>query len=246
MNISDIFFSIYLYFADNIKKDFEATVAENGSAIESLNSKLNELHLELISKGDRLNGMQDLCEQKGKENSDLIARNRKFRDDLDKAMQENQNLENFVNMLIVKLTDLDTQSLAFWEKFLKLNDLFASWFVLVQEEKKLLTQKAQHRFDWLHGQLLNTTSEKDALQLVNRELKNRICKLENDLKFTMAQHAEECHLAEEKIQKLESEAGSLLLKKAEMDNLITTLEDKISSLSEASSLSEIQMVHTSH
>nr|XP_043610816.1 synaptonemal complex protein 1-like isoform X2 [Erigeron canadensis] len=226
---------------DNLCKNFQETVTSHESTLACLNSKLSEVQLELISKEDRLNKMHDLCEVKEKENIDLIAKNKNFTEHLNKAMQENQSLENVVNMLSVKLTDLDSQSAAFWQNILKVNDRFTSCFDLLQEEKKLSTQKAQQCFDSLHGQLLNITSEKDALQLVNQELKSKVSELQNDLKFTMAQHAEECHLSEEKVQRLESEAEALLSKKSELENLITILEDRICSLSEASKISEIQM-----
>ncbi|XP_024973139.1 synaptonemal complex protein 1-like [Cynara cardunculus var. scolymus] len=226
---------------DNLIKNFEETVTANESTIESLNSKVRELQLELRSKEGRLNDMHDLNEKKERENTDLIASNKNLAENLDKAMQEIESLENFVKLLTVKLTDLDRQSLTFWEKVIEVEALFASCFELVQEENKFATQKAQQHFDRLNNKFLIRTSEKDALQLVNLELKNKISELENDQKFTMAQHAEECHLAEEKVRRLESEAETLLSKKAETDNLITKLEDKIRSLSETSRLSEIQM-----
>ncbi|PWA51978.1 hypothetical protein CTI12_AA457030 [Artemisia annua] len=226
---------------DSLVKNFEETVACNESTMESLNSKLSKLELELISKDDRLKDMQELSEKKEKVNGDLRASNKKFAEHLDKALEEILSLETFVKMLTVKLTDLDRQSLSFREKFVKLNDLFSSCFELVKEEQKLAILKAQQSFDSLHSQLLNVTSEKDSLHSANQELKNKISELQNDQKVTMAQHAEESHLAEEKARRLESEAETLLSKKAEMDNQIIMLEDKIRSLSEASRLSEIQM-----
>ncbi|CAH1429028.1 unnamed protein product [Lactuca virosa] len=226
---------------DSLIKNFEETVAANESTIESLTSKLSELQLELTSKEDRLTDMQNLNERKEKENTDLIACNKKLAEHLDKAMQENQSLENFVKVLTFQLADLDIQSAAFCEKVVKANAFVDSCFELLQEEKRLATQKAQQRYDWLHGQLLNTTSEKDAWQMVNQELNNKITELQNDQQSTIAQHAEECRIAEEKVLKLESEAEILVSKKAEMENLIITLEDKIRSLSEASRLSEMQM-----
>ncbi|PWA96653.1 myosin heavy chain-related protein [Artemisia annua] len=204
---------------DSLVKNFEETVACNESTVESLNSKLSKLELELISKDDRLKDMQELSEKKEKVNGDLRAND---------------------ELMTVKLTDLDRQSLSFREKFVKLNDLFSSCFELVKEEQKLAILKAQQSFDSLHGQLLNVTSEKDSLHSANQEL-NKISEVQNDQKVTMAQHAEESHLAEEKAPRLESEAETLLSKKAEMDNQIIMLEDKIRSLSEASRLSEIQM-----
>lgn len=233
---------VCIYFVDSLIKNFEETVAANESTIESLTYKLSELQLELTSKEDRLNDMQNLNERKEKENTDLIACNKKLAEHLDKAMQENQSLENFVKVLTSQLADLDRQSVAFCEKVVKANAFVDSCFELLQEEKRLATQKAQQRYDWLHGQLLNTTSEKDALQMVNQELNNKITELQNDQQSTIAQHAEECRIAEEKVLKLESETEVLASKKTEMENLIITLEDKIRSLSEASRLSEMQMV----
>ncbi|KAK1429592.1 hypothetical protein QVD17_11806 [Tagetes erecta] len=226
---------------DILIKNFQERVASNESTIESLNSKFSELQLQLVSKEAKLNDMNESCEQKEKENSDLIASNKKIADHLDREMQENQNLESFVKMLTIKLTDLDRQSLAFWEKVIKVDALVSSCFELAQEEKKLEAQKARKHFDCLHDQLLKSASGNNALQLVNQELQNKISELQNDLKFTMSQHAEECHLAEKKVQRLESEAEMLLSKKIKMDNLITTLEETNRSLSEASRLSEIQM-----
>ncbi|KAL4559017.1 hypothetical protein LXL04_031149 [Taraxacum kok-saghyz] len=226
---------------DNIIKNFKETVASNNTNIESLTSKLSELQLELTSKEGSLNNMKDLYEGKEKENTDLIATNKKLSEHLDNTMQENHSLENFVKMLTLNLADLDRQSVVFSDKVEKVNTFFDSCFELLQEEKRLATQKAQQRFDWLNGQVLHTTSEKDALQLVNQELNNQISELQNDKKSTIAQHAEECRLSEEKVLRLESEAETLVSNKAEMENLIITLKDQIRSLSEASRLSEIQM-----
>ncbi|KAI3513699.1 hypothetical protein L1887_21038 [Cichorium endivia] len=226
---------------ENVIKNFEKTVAANESTIESLISKLNELQLELTSKEDRLNDMNNLNERKERENTDLIANNKHLTDQLVKTMQENQSLEDFVKMLTCKLVNLDTQSVAFWEKVVKVNAFFDSWFELLQVEKKLASEKAQECFDRLHCQVLNATSEKDALQLVNQELNNKMSELQDAQKSTIAKHAEECHVAEEKFLKLKSETETLVSKKAEMENLINTLEDKIHSLSEASRLSDMQM-----
>ncbi|PWA62456.1 hypothetical protein CTI12_AA194020 [Artemisia annua] len=221
---------------DSLVKKFEETVACNESTMESLNYKLSKLELELIiSKEDRLKDMQqqDLSEKKEKVNGDLRASNKEFAEHLDKALEEILGLENFVKML----TDLDRQSLSFREKFVKLNALFSCCFELVKEEKKVATQKAQQSFDSTHGQLLN------ALHSVNQEMKNKMSELQNDKKVRMAQHAEECQLAEEKARRLESEVETLVSKKAEMDNQIMMLEDKIRSLSEASSI-VTQMQHS--
>ncbi|KAL6980775.1 hypothetical protein U1Q18_022413 [Sarracenia purpurea var. burkii] len=57
----------------------------------------------------------------------------------------------------------------------------------------------------------------------------------------LVQHAEECRLAEENIQKLESEVESLLSRKSEMELLLSNSQEKINTLSESSRLSESKM-----
>ncbi|KAI3496336.1 hypothetical protein L1887_38694 [Cichorium endivia] len=151
------------------EKNFENTIAANESTIENLTSKLSELQLELTSKEDRLNDMNNLNERKEKENADLIANKKHLTEQLEKTMQANQSLEDSVKMLT----------------------------------------------------FLNATSKKDALQLVNQELNNKISELQNAQKSTIAKHAEECRVAEEKFLKLKSQAETLLSKKTAMENLIS-------------------------
>ncbi|KAI3724406.1 hypothetical protein L2E82_36180 [Cichorium intybus] len=114
--------------------------------------------------------MNNLNERKEKENADLIANNKHLTEQLEKTMQANQSLEDFVKMLT---------------------------FVTI----------------------LNATSKKDALQLVNQELNNKISELQNAQKSTIAKHAEECRVAEDKFLKLKSQAETLLSKKTATENL---------------------------
>ncbi|KAJ4976181.1 hypothetical protein NE237_001287 [Protea cynaroides] len=57
----------------------------------------------------------------------------------------------------------------------------------------------------------------------------------------MVQHAEECHVAEEKIRRLESEAESYVSKKTELEMLVTKLEEEIKNLTDTSNQSENKM-----
>ncbi|KAA8538084.1 hypothetical protein F0562_027692 [Nyssa sinensis] len=223
---------------DTAIKHFEATVVADRLAMEALNSKLEELHLDLRLKEDDLKHLRISEENLAKEKSDLLSRNNDFAKKLDTALQEIMNLEDFIQVLAAKLIELDKQNLTFSDKVVQLNSLYDSCFKLVQEEKDLATQCAQRQYDQLHDLSLHVTSERDALQLVNQELNNKIIELQKVQEFAMVQHAEECRLAEERIRRLETEGETLLAKKTEMQLLITKLEEKISALSESSILSE--------
>ncbi|KAG5544014.1 hypothetical protein RHGRI_016686 [Rhododendron griersonianum] len=227
--------------SDTTIKHLEATVTADRLGMESLNSKLEELHCELRFKEDDLKHLRISEEMLEKEKSDLLTSNKEFASKLDKALQEIRNLEDFANLLAAKLNELDKQSLTFSDKVVQLNSLYDSCFKLVQVEKDLGSQCAKKQYDQLHSMTLHVTSEKNALQVVNKELNNTIIELRKGQEFAMVQHAEECHLAEERIRRLESEAESLLSRKSEMELLLNKSGGEIKTLSESLILSESKM-----
>ncbi|XP_022773152.1 synaptonemal complex protein 1-like isoform X5 [Durio zibethinus] len=111
----------------------------------------------------------------------------------------------------------------------------------VQQERDLAVKHSQKKYEQLHDRFLYITSERDALQLVNQELKSKIIELQKAQESVMAQLSEECNLAGERIQKLESEAESLVSKKIETEKLVSKLEEKIDTLSESLRSSENKM-----
>ncbi|KAL6983982.1 hypothetical protein U1Q18_017358 [Sarracenia purpurea var. burkii] len=157
------------------------------------------------------------------------------------TLQEIRNLEDFANLLAAKLNELDKQSLTFSNHVVQLNSVCDSWLKLAQEEKDLASHCAKIKYDHLHTQSLLITSEKDALQLVNQELNNKIIELQRGQESALVQRAEECRLAEENIQKLESEVESLLSRKSETELLLSNSQEKINTLSKSSRLSESKM-----
>ncbi|PSR99884.1 Synaptonemal complex protein [Actinidia chinensis var. chinensis] len=226
---------------DAMIKHLEATVATNRLDVECISSKMEELHTDLRFKEDDLKRLRISEEILEEEKSDLLSSNKNFASKLDTALQEISNLEGFSNLLAEKLTELDKRSLTFSEKVIQLNSLYDSWFKLVQEEKDLTSKCAKKQYDKLRNQSLQVTSEKNAIQLENQELNNKIIELQKGQEFAMVQHAEECRLEEDRIRMLESEVESLLSRKSEMELLVTKSEEKINTLSESSRLSESKM-----
>ncbi|XWS23886.1 hypothetical protein CRYUN_Cryun28dG0054000 [Craigia yunnanensis] len=223
---------------DALIKKFEATIAANKQAVESLKSKMGEVQLELRSKEDEIKCLLTTQENLEKEKSNHLLSNNEFAKKLSISLQEIKYLEGFVVVLAVQLVELDKQNLTFTDKFDELNSLYDTCFKLVQQARYLAAKHAQKKYEQLHDKFLCITSKRDALKLVNQELNSKIIELQKAQESVMAELSEECHLAGERIQKLESEAESLVSKKIESEKLVSKLEEKIDMLSESSRLSE--------
>ncbi|WRX30895.1 hypothetical protein QQP08_023382, partial [Theobroma cacao] len=226
---------------DALIKKFEATVAANKQAAESLNSKMEEVQLELRSKEDEIKCLLTTQENLEKGKTNLLLSNDEFAKKLSISLWEIKNLEGFVAVLAAQLVELDKQNLTFTDKFDEINALYDTCFKLVQQEKILTAKHAQKKYEQLDDKFLCITSERDALQLVNQELNSKIIERQKAQESVVSQLSEECRLAGERIQKLESEAESLVSKKTEAEKLVLKLEEKIDTLSESSRSSENKM-----
>ncbi|EXB71054.1 hypothetical protein L484_004189 [Morus notabilis] len=226
---------------DAMIRNFETTVEANRLATENLNSKLGEVKLELNLKGDQINHLLTIKENLEKEKSDVQLLKDGLAIRIDTSLLEIKKLESLIHVLASLLAEVDKQSLTFLDKFDQLNSLYESCFKLVQQEKDLATRHAQRQYDQLHDKFLHITSEKDALQLVNQELTNKVIELQKVQESIMAQLSEEGQKARERIQKLQSEAEILVSKKIETEKLVLQLQLKIDALSESSKSSENKM-----
>ncbi|KAL4604126.1 hypothetical protein ACB092_10G170500 [Castanea dentata] len=226
---------------DAMIEKFEATVAANRLTTESLNSKLEEVHLELKLKEDEIKRLIIAQQNLEREKSDFQLCSEDLAKKLDISFKEIRNLEGLVHEFAAQLVELDKQSLTFSDKFDHLNSLYDSCFKLIQQEKDLAATHAKKQYDQLHDKFLCMTSEKDALQLVNQELNNKLIELQKVQESVMKHLSEECRLAGERIQKLESEAETLVSKKIETEMLVSKLEERIDTLSESSRTSENKM-----
>ncbi|RAL45651.1 hypothetical protein DM860_009515 [Cuscuta australis] len=219
----------------------EETVKSDGLAIETLKSKLEALNLESRHKGDELINLSNISKSLEIEKCELISSNKEFSDRLEMALQEIMNLHDFVNLLTTKLTELDDQSQTFSKKVTQLNTLFDTWFKLVLEEKDLAAQHAGQKMDKLQKQYTCILSERNDLQLSNQDLSDKVIALQKDQEYAMVQHAEEFHLAEEKIRKLESEIENHCSKKIKLESMVAKLQRDIENLSENAKVSDKNM-----
>ncbi|PON61551.1 Synaptonemal complex protein [Parasponia andersonii] len=226
---------------DAMIKNFETTVAANRLTAESLNSKLGEVKLELNIKEDQINHLLTIKENLEKEKSDVQLLKDDLAKRLDISLLEIKKLEALIHVFGSLLVEVDKTSLTFLDKFDQLNSLHNSCFKLVQEERDLATKYAKRQYDQLNDKFLLETSEKNALQLGNQDLNNKVIELQKVQESIMTRLSEEGNLATERIQQLESEAETLVSKKIESEQLISKLELQVDTLSECSRSSEKKM-----
>ncbi|GER37763.1 myosin heavy chain-related protein [Striga asiatica] len=226
---------------DGTMKQLEEDVAAKKLALESLTCNMEKLQLEMRVKEDDMLELSVSKENLERKNKDLLSSKHDFANRLQMALKEIKNLEDLVNLMLVKFRELEDQSLSFSQKVNQFNDSFDSYVKLAQQEKELISKCAQQKLDQIDNKRTSVISEKDALESLNQELNSKLLELQKEQEFSMVQHAEECRLTEEKIRKLEAEAENLVTKQTEMQSLIVTLEDNLKISAENSRSSDKNM-----
>lgn len=228
--------------ADIIIKKIESKSQSDALAVESLTLKLGEVEVQLRSKEDEIKLLIVSRHSLEKEKGDLEFKNDQLANKLTLLVGEIKDLESFVHGAAAQLTELDRQSLAYSDKFEQLNNLNSSFIELVNQKMEMVAKHSTGRYMKLHGEFLSLTLERDTLQLKNQELNFKITELQKVRELTMAEHLKERHQANERIQKLESEAETLYAKKTETELLISKQSEEILSLSEKSKSDNNKMV----
>ncbi|MCL7040848.1 hypothetical protein MKW94_013973 [Papaver nudicaule] len=222
-------------------KDLEKSVAADSLCLDKLNSRLQEVQRELRLKEDMCKCLADAQSNLEREKGDLQANNEHYARRLLASGQEIKGLQGLVHDLVEKLIELEKQSAAVSDHVAQLNHTFETSYKLVKQEKDLTANLSQLQSNQFHEQLMNIKSENDALRLGNEELKNKGAEFQKFQELLILQHAEENRSADERIKKMESEAETLILKKAELEMLLANMEERIKQLSEESELAEHKM-----
>ncbi|RDX77797.1 Synaptonemal complex protein 1, partial [Mucuna pruriens] len=227
---------------DTMIRNLEEMLTSSRLATENLNSKLEEVHLQLKVKEDEIMHHITSAEKLEKEKSDLQLCNAGLEEKLDMLLQENKNLEESLQALASHLSNLDKESLNLLSNFDEMNLLYASCFQLVQQERETFSKLAQYQYSELNNKFVILELEKNAIEMKNHDLSKTMDELQKVQKSTVAQLTEDSLLAAERIQRLESEAETLISKKKEAEVLISKLEEKAEFLLESSRSSENQVV----
>ncbi|XP_026402294.1 synaptonemal complex protein 1-like isoform X2 [Papaver somniferum] len=222
-------------------KDLERAVAADSLCLDNLNTRLEEVQRDLRLKEDMCKCLEDARSNLEKEKGALQSNNEHYARRLLASGQEIKDLQVLVHDLVEKLIELDQQSAMVSDNVAQLNRSFDTCYKLAKQEKDLTANLSQLQSNHLHKQLVNVKSENDSLQLDNEELKSKSVELQKLQELLILHHAEENRSAEERIKKMESEAEGLILKKTELEMLLTNMEERIKQLSEESELAENKM-----
>nr|KYP72566.1 Synaptonemal complex protein 1 [Cajanus cajan] len=223
---------------DTMIRNFEEMLTSSRLATENLNTKLEEVHLQLKVKGDEIMHHITNQEKLEKEKSDLQLCNAELAEKLNMSLEEIKNLEESLQSLAAHLSNVDIESLNLLSKFDEMNLFYASCFQL---ERETFSKHAQYQYSELNNRFVILELEKNATQMKNDELRKTVYELQKVQESTAAQLTENSRLAAERIQSLESEAETLISKKKEAEVLITKLEEKAEFLLESSRSSENQV-----
>ncbi|KAI4372568.1 hypothetical protein MLD38_010781 [Melastoma candidum] len=226
---------------ETIIKEIESKSQSDALALESLTSKLGEVGVQLRSKEDEIKLLDGSRHSLEKEKGDLESKNDQLANKLTLMAQEIKDLEKFAHQAATQLNELDRQSLVYCSDFEQLNNLNSSFFELFHEKMELIAKNSRERYMKLHEEFLSLFSERDALQLKNQELIFKIAEHQKGQELTTKEHLKERHLAEERIQKLESEVDILYAKKHEAELLISKQSEDILTFLEKSKFDKDKM-----
>ncbi|KAK1313685.1 Synaptonemal complex protein 2 [Acorus calamus] len=222
-------------------KQLDMNLAADKESLKSLDSQLQQAQYQLNLKEEICKCLRVTQENMEKEKAALQSSSEDFERQLLIVNQDLTSLKDIVHGLVACIVELDKQSIAVSDKFIDLISAYETYCKLVNQEKDCMANRAKCQFDKLHDRFLYFTSENDTFRLEIEDLKNKLVENQKVQEFVMVQHAEECRLAEEKIQKMESEAEAVVSKKNELEILVTKLEDKNNKLSESAILTYNEM-----
>ena len=119
---------------------------------------------------------------------------------------------------------------------------YKKYYELVQEEKRLIIESTNGKINGIQKMYIQSQEKNNGLSAQIKELNGKITELEKMQEFSMVQHAEECQLAEEKINKMQHEVKSLGSEKVELEKTNSELQEKVKHLTEASAEAESHVV----
>ena len=210
--------------------------------MQVLNSQLGELQREVESKDIICRSLQEAMTTLENERNALKSFNEDLSLQSSKSLEETRNLENGLQKLASDVKEMDQDSLKFSKNISQLLTSFEYFESLVEKERNLAAQNAQVKFDEIHHQLQNATAENEHLKCQIVTMTGKSMELQKAQEFLMVQHADECHLVEEKIRKIESQSDAIVLKNDELESLVSQLKEKNSQLVDSLSHADKQLV----
>lgn len=233
---------IGIFNVDVVINQLKDTIEESKSRLKGINSEAQKFLQDLKVKENTCNSLESDLENLNNEKNVLQSINDECMKKLFTSNEKKMHLESAVHSLKSKAVELDKHSNTVSNNLDQLISFVNNHIRLSQQEKDLSMKRAKNKFDILQDQHLSIGKENEAFKIEIATLKNKIVELQKAHESAIKQHVHDFHLAEYKIQILESEAGDLVSRKSDLEMLVSTLEEKIKCLSDSSCVSENKMV----
>ncbi|KAM0913494.1 hypothetical protein ACQ4PT_012129 [Festuca glaucescens] len=225
---------------DSLITQLEVSVEENKARLLSADSRLQCMEQDLKLKQDVCTCLKENLASAEKEKNDLELRNQGYILEVERLSKDNKDADALLRSFVAKVAELDREHASMSNHVSRLLSSFEKYYGMVQEEKMLITRSAKDKLEHLQNQFVNLTTENSDLKLEIGELKSRIMELQKTQEIVMVQHVEECHVAEDKIRRLESEAEISASNVNRLEQLSSELQGRVQKLLEDSSLAENQ------
>lgn len=233
---------IGIFNVDAIINQLKDTIEENKSHLTKISSEAQKFLHDLKVKEKTCKSLESDLENLNKEKNALQSINDDSVKKLLISSEEKRHLESVVHSLKSKAVELDKYSDTVSNNLDQLISFMNNHNKLSRQEKDLSMKCAKNKLDLLQDQHLSIGRENEAFRIEIAMLKNKIVELQKTNESVVKQHVHELHLAEYKIQILESEAGDLISRKNDLEMLVSTLEGKVKCLLDTSCASENKMV----
>jgi chromosome segregation ATPase len=227
-----------LLYADSLIKQLKGSVNEYQASLICIDSRLQCMEQELKLKDDVCISLKENLASAESEKNNLEVRNQGCSLEIAKLCKDNKDLNDLLSSFVAKVTELDKEHASMSSHVSQLLSSFERFQGMVQEEKMLIARSSKDKFEDLHNQYVELMSENNALKIQIEELKSRIIELQKTQEIVMAQHVEECQVAEDKIRRLESEADISASNISRLEKLASELQGRIQQLLEDSALAQ--------
>jgi chromosome segregation ATPase len=227
-----------LLYADSLIKHLKGSVDEYQASLICIDSHLQCMEQELKLKDDVCVSLKENLASAESEKNNLEVRNQGCSLEIAKLCKDNKDLNDLLSSFVAKVTELDKEHASMSSHVSQLLSSFERFQGMVQEEKMLIARSSKDKFEDLHNQYVELMSENNALKIQIEELKSRIIELQKTQEIVMAQHVEECQVAEDKIRRLESEADISASNISRLEKLASELQGRIQQLLEDSALAQ--------
>eukprot|EP01018_Ginkgo_biloba_P005006 Gb_09289 [translate_table: standard] len=216
---------------DNIEKQLLSTIEENNKVLETVQTQLEEVRIELTFKE---NACANLHASQCKLETDkalLEIQIQEYERKLFASESEKEKLRDEILRLSDKIVELEKISVTAANDANQLSIELAKCKELAEREKLLAKEKARAEYDLLNSQFQDVTAANAALQSQIRESRKQISELQESRDLRAKEYAEIEQEAQAKLHDTREKMDQALHEKDKLEDAVGKLQENIACLS---------------